>query len=113
MANLGAFYARNGRADDAVPLLERALRIAPTNLRARVNLGSALAYLQRYEEAIEQFERVVEEGNASTSVYNALARANKERGDLPAAAEWLRRSLELDPGQESMRRVLSQLEAQL
>jgi tetratricopeptide (TPR) repeat protein len=113
MANLGAFYARNGRAEEALPLLRRALRIDPGNVMARVNLASALAYLERYDEAIEQFEQVVEAGARSTAIYNALARANRERGDLRAAVDWLRRSLELDPDQAEMRAVLSRLEAEI
>ncbi len=34
MANLGAFYGRNDRVSEAVPLLERALWIDPDNQEA-------------------------------------------------------------------------------
>jgi Flp pilus assembly protein TadD len=110
MANLGAFYGRHGRAAEAVPLLERALRIAPGNQEARVNLGTALARLGRMDEAVTEFERAVEEGCREVGVYNALARIHGERGDLATAADWLRRSLEIDPDQERIRALLASIE---
>lgn len=111
MANLGAFYGRHGRAAEAVPLLQRALRISPGNEEARVNLGTALARLGRMNEAIAEFERAVRDGCREVGVYNALARAYGERGDLETAADWLRRSLEIDPQQEQIRRLLASVEA--
>jgi tetratricopeptide (TPR) repeat protein len=111
MANLGAFYGRHGRVEDAVPLLRRALRIAPKNVEARINLGSALARRGDLREAVTEFELVVEGGHHSTDIYNAIARAHIELGDLASAEPWLRRSLELDPGQEAVRKTVQQLEA--
>jgi tetratricopeptide (TPR) repeat protein len=111
MANLGAFYGRHGRADDAVPLLQRALRIEPANQEARINLGTALARLGRADEAAAEFERAVEGGSRDVGVYNALARIHGERGNLPAAAGWLRRSLEIDPDQQQIRELLGSIEA--
>jgi tetratricopeptide (TPR) repeat protein len=113
MANLGAFYARHGRAEEAIPLLDRALRIDPGNLEARVNLGTAFGSSGQLDRAIEQFERVVEGGHESTDVYNALARAYGEQGNLPVAADWLRRSLALNPGQPAIRQLLTRIEANL
>jgi len=55
MANLGAFYGRHGRQGDAITLLERALRISPGNLEARINLGSAFARSGRFPEAAAEF----------------------------------------------------------
>lgn len=111
MANLGAFLGRHGKAEEAVPLLERALRIEPGNVQARVNLGTAFGRLGRLGEAIEQFEIAVDGGLEQTVVYNALARAYGQQGDLETAAGWLERSLELDPSQEQVRQMLEQLGA--
>ena len=110
MANLGAFYGRHGRAEEAVTWLERALRIQPGNVEARVNLGTALGRLGRYEGAIEEFEQVVARGRGSAAVFNGLARAHGESGDLESAALWLRRSLQVDPSQPQIRRLLEQIE---
>jgi Tfp pilus assembly protein PilF len=110
MANLGAFYLRHSRVEDAVTLLQRALRISPENEEARVNLGTGLAMLGRMEEARAEFERAVEDGCRDVGVYNALARIHGERGELTQAADWLRRSLEIDPDQEQIRKLLASIE---
>jgi len=111
MANLGAFFGRHGKAEEAIPLLERALRIEPGNVEARVNLGTAFGRLGRIDEAIVQFEQVVDDGLEQPMVFNALARAYGQRGDLARAADWLQRSLAADPDQEAVRRMLQQLGA--
>jgi tetratricopeptide (TPR) repeat protein len=111
MANLGAFYGRHGRQGDAISLLERALRIDPGNVDARVNLGSAFARSGRFLEAAAEFELAFEHGRETTEMCNAAAAARAQGGDLGAAAEWIRRSLDLDPDQPKIRRTLAQIEA--
>ncbi len=113
MANLGAFYGRHGREAEAITLLERALRINPHNLDARVNLGSALARSGRLDEAVVEFEYAADNGRESPDVYNAIARAYGQQGDLSTAAVWLRRSLELDPGQSEVQSTLDRIEARI
>ena len=110
MANLGSLYGRHGRATDAVPLLQRALRIEPENLEARVNLATALAQLGRKAESMSELERVYEMGLRNPAICNALARAYGESGDLDTAAEWLRRSLEIEPNQPMIRQFLQSIE---
>jgi predicted AlkP superfamily phosphohydrolase/phosphomutase/tetratricopeptide (TPR) repeat protein len=111
MANLGAFYGRHGRQGEAITLLERALRIDPGNVDARVNLGSAFARSGRYPEAAAEFELAYEHGRQTTEICNAAAAARAQGGDLSSAAEWIRRSLDLDPDQPKIRRTLAQIEA--
>ena len=110
LANLGSLYGRHGRAPEAVPLLERALRVEPYNLEARVNLGTTLARLGRKAEAMAQLEEAYDRGFRVSAICNTLARTYGESGDFDAAAEWLRRSLEIDPDQPMIRQFLQSLE---
>jgi len=111
LVNLGRVYARDGRVEEAIPLLRKALGGSPRNYRARADLGAALASVGRWEEAIAEYQRVVDEGHPSPAVFNALADARFRQGDLPSAAHWLRRSLELDPDQASIRATLDRIES--
>jgi len=110
MANLGSLHGRHGRAEEAVPLLQRALRIEPDNLEARVNLGTALARLGRKAEAMAELEEAYDRGLRIPAICNALARTYGESGDLDTAAEWLRRSLAIDPNQPMIRQFLQSIE---
>jgi tetratricopeptide (TPR) repeat protein len=110
MANLGSLYGRSGRAEEAVPLLQRALRIEPDNLEARVNLGTSLARMGQKAEAMAELEEAYDRGLRIPAICNTLARAYGESGDVETAAEWLRRSLEIDPNQPMIRQFLQSLE---
>jgi Tfp pilus assembly protein PilF len=110
LANLGSLYGRHGRAAEAVPLLERALRVDPDNLEARVNLGTALARLGRKAEAMAELEEAYDRGLRIPAICNTLARTYGESGDLDSAAQWLQRSLEIDPNQPMIRQFLQSLE---
>ena len=70
--SLGAVLANLGPGTDAVPCLERAMRLAPSALHG-LNLGETLYELNRLEEA----ERVLRESLAidprSTAIKEALA----------------------------------------
>ena len=111
IANLGAVHLRAGRAPVAEPLLRRALRIQPANDEARVNLGTALAMQRRLDEAIDQFDDLVEGGSEDPAIFNALGRAYGEKGDLRSAADWFRRSLQVNPDQPAIREIVVKLQA--
>jgi tetratricopeptide (TPR) repeat protein len=55
----GVALAQQGRLDDALPLLERAVRIAPNHPQARLNFGAALAASGRPAEAAGQLREAV------------------------------------------------------
>jgi TolB-like protein/DNA-binding winged helix-turn-helix (wHTH) protein/Tfp pilus assembly protein PilF len=58
--------AYTGRANEAIPLAERAIGLDPLSLRAQVNLGVILNMARRYDAAVVQLERTLEldSGNA-------------------------------------------------
>ncbi len=109
MANLGSFYGRAGRLDDAVSILARAVRIEPANLEARVNLGAALAKLGRLEEAIANLEEARALGLRSAELLNAVGLAYAETGRAPEAIRALEESLALRPDQPRVQALLMEL----
>jgi serine/threonine-protein kinase len=54
---LGVFYYRRSRFDDALRFFRRAIEINPNNIRGYNNLGGILLHLGRNQEAREMFER--------------------------------------------------------
>jgi tetratricopeptide (TPR) repeat protein len=110
LSNLGSLLTDLERGDEAVQVLERALRVEPRHWQSRVNLIVALGKGGRLEEA----RRVYGEGEAAErerpEMLNALAYACYLNGDAAAARVHVRRSLALDPEQPEAQRLLEALE---
>ena len=79
---------------------------------ARMNLGAALGKAGRHAEAITQFEEARKRGFRSPTLYNGLAVAYHETGQLQKCIESLKESLALDPDQPEVRGMLSEVESQ-
>ncbi len=64
-----------GDIEGAIREYREFLALRPNRVKARSNLGAALAHVGRYEEAIEQYQRALaaEPGNASARLNLALA----------------------------------------
>jgi tetratricopeptide (TPR) repeat protein len=58
---LGDFYLKRGIGSLAIPEYEKAVGLDSTDIDLRFALGRALAFDQRYEEAIEQYKWVAEQ----------------------------------------------------
>ena len=95
--NLGAEITREGRPLVSQPLLAEAVRLKPDCTDARVNLGVALAMTGRLEEAVRQYDVVLEgEANLPVPLYNrGLALARLDR--LPEAVASFRAAAVLVP----------------
>lgn len=59
-SNLAAGLIGGDRTDEAIPVLERALELSPTDPTALQNLGAAHEYLGNYAAAAEYFRRLTE-----------------------------------------------------
>jgi tetratricopeptide (TPR) repeat protein len=59
-SRLGQLYLLEGRYDEAVERLQRALRYRPDSATAHANLASALAAREQYGEAIRHLRRALE-----------------------------------------------------
>jgi tetratricopeptide (TPR) repeat protein len=111
LANLGSLCARTGRSEEAIRILTRAVAKEPNNYEARMNLGAALGKSGRHQEAIAQFEEARRRGFKSPVLFNGLAIAYHETGQLQKCIDSLRQSLALDPNQPEVRALLADVES--
>jgi predicted AlkP superfamily phosphohydrolase/phosphomutase/tetratricopeptide (TPR) repeat protein len=107
LTNLGSMLVTDDLAADGLPMLERAHVRRPKSLELVVDLIVAHGKLGNLLKAADLFH----EAEASTRapdikhLYNAYAYACFLNGAMRDAAAYINRSLEIDPGQESARRL--------
>jgi serine/threonine protein kinase/tetratricopeptide (TPR) repeat protein len=89
------FYWARGRPEDAVALMERALRVDPGNVESRTMTADFLAEAGRLEEAVSSYKGIVETEPAEARPLFGLAEVLKRRGDVTGAIDILRRAYEL------------------
>src|SRR5262249_50734926 len=111
LANLGSLCARTGRSEEAIRILTRAVAKEPNNYEARMNLGAALGKSGRHQEAIAAFEEARRRGFKSPVLFNGLAIAYHETGQLQKCIESLQQSLALDPNQPEVRALLADVQS--
>ncbi len=95
--NLGLLAAREGRAAEAVPYFQQALRLNPDHLIALQNLGNAYRQLWQWEDARKTLDRAVELGPEDAEVNYSLAMVYAQLNDSDRAHEYLQRALNLRP----------------
>ncbi len=105
----GHMAFRVGRFSEAAEAFAAALAAAPESVRARVNLGSALAQAGRRDDAVGHYREALElEPDNRTARFNLgvlLARA----GDAPGAARALAGAVELEPSDVEARLELARV----
>ncbi|HEY2588572.1 MAG TPA: tetratricopeptide repeat protein [Tepidisphaeraceae bacterium] len=94
---LGVLRAQQGRGDDAVRLILRALELAPEYADAWNNLGLLLLAMPRYAAALDAFDKAVEYGPHLLQAHMSRARLLRGAGRFEEAAAAFRRALEIDP----------------
>lgn len=99
------FWAR-GWPDEAVALVERALRVDPGNLESRIMLGDFLAHAGRLDDAIAYYRAILEIAPADARPLFGLAEVLKRKGDVQGAISTLRKTYELS-GDEVGARALA------
>jgi tetratricopeptide (TPR) repeat protein len=96
--NLAALKAeQDGRFDDAMKALERAVQIAPQDIGARNALGLILARTERYREALAVFDGVVALAPEFAGAHCARGAALESMGRLKEAEAAYRHALDLQP----------------
>ena len=98
--NLGTALLARGRAADALPHFEEAIRIAPKYARGYLNLGRALAQLGRHQEAVVRFRESIAAVTRAADepiAHRHLAQSLEKLGRLDEALAAYRESLLLDP----------------
>jgi tetratricopeptide (TPR) repeat protein len=88
LANEGRALGKEGRTEDALILLERALAVARGYGRAWIDRGACLMLLRRYDEAIVSFDRAMTLDPRSRAV--CLQNKGQCLGDLKRSDEALR-----------------------
>jgi len=107
--NLGYEYALQGRWADAEAEISNAIRLDPQFTRAHVNLGMVLAKSERFEEALEAFDKVLPEADA---FYN-LGLMFRSQHRYQDAADAFRHVLMLDADFTAAQRQLEMIAPQL
>jgi len=83
----------------------------PNASQNHFNLGAMLAERGKIEEALASFERAEATGLKNPRVYVAIAKMRFRVGDEAGARRALVRALEVDPGHEEARSLLSALDS--
>ena len=94
---LGVLAYQAGRPEAAVDLIGRAIALYGENASFHNNIGEALRYLGRLDEAIVHFTKATELDPSAPEGHMNLGNALKQQGHLGQAIERYRRALELKP----------------
>jgi superkiller protein 3 len=94
----GLALFRDGRVDEAEPLLRAAVERAPDDPVAHFYLGQLLLTLRRLDEAEQHLRASQARRPDYAPLHYALSALHSERGELERALVDIERSLELDAG---------------
>ncbi len=100
--DLGFVLLKEGKAKEALPQLQRAIKIRPDSAEAHFQLASVLRALNMPAEAGKELDEFRQQKQQSVDENIAAAAGNEanqllSRGDYKAAAESYRKALDLDP----------------
>ncbi len=93
--NLGTSLLHAGRTQEAMPHIEKALRLKPESAAAHFNLGCALESAGRLPEAIEEFQSAVQLRTDFSEAHVNLGNALRQLGRTPEAILQYRQALRL------------------
>ena len=99
--NLAEVFRKQGRYAEAVASYEAVLEIDAGYPLAYAGMGMALFEARRYAEALPAMKRAVALAPAlptAATLHLYMGRAAREVGQLEAAAQHLRRAMEIEPG---------------
>lgn len=92
LVGFGVLYFRDQHVTAAPSLVsqqidaaENAVRTAPNNVSARINLGAMYTEAKRYDEAVAQFDEVLKVDSGNTDARMGKGTALLTKGDLTAA----------------------------
>ena len=109
-APLESYFAGLMTADEAMPILEKAMLVLPEDPRSYFYAGNLEADVGNAEKAIEYYEKTIQIIEADTSylqmelplgnfndVYLKLGELHHQQGDIETAVVYFKRALVLDP----------------
>jgi tetratricopeptide (TPR) repeat protein len=86
------FLWARGRPDDAVAVMDRALRVDPENLESRIMRGDFLAHAGRLDDAVREYSAIIAAEPASARALFGLAEVYKRLGNMKGAIGELRKA---------------------
>ncbi len=107
----GRVLARLGRSEDAICENERAVKIAPTFIRALIELGKLYGQTDRSADATARLEQAIAAGAEYADVHYLLGNLYGKQGFLGRARSAYRRALVLNDRYEAAQKALAALPA--
>jgi tetratricopeptide (TPR) repeat protein len=98
---LASFYLQQGKLQAALPHLERARAIKPTDYASGHDLALALLEMGKLDEARAQILQMMG-AQETAELHNLLGDVNERGGNLPGAAEEYQRAAHMDPTEEHL-----------
>ncbi len=108
-SQLGVAYCFANRLDDAIPVLEAALRENPSDANAAAFLGWLYKDRDRSSEAAALLERTVRDRPEDQGALFLLAQLTQSRGDVVQAASMLEKVVAKDPSHRAAHVLLARL----
>lgn len=93
--DLGDFLNQQGRFEEALPVLQQAVVIAPRNIRAHEILGKALLNLNRLADAQRELEAAVSVDPDHAALHYLLGQIYRKQGQMEKAKAEMQRFQEL------------------
>jgi len=106
---LSVVASSQGRSDEAVALLQKAVTKGIAGEMTYMNLGNLQARQKNFRQAIQSFDAANKKSPGNLRILFALGMCHLNTGNLPRAKELFEQVLKLDPGNEDARQVLKQL----
>ena len=91
---------QDGRFSDAEEFCRQALALSPDFDEAYYNLGRVLQKRERFDEAIDAFQAAVEISPDYAIAYREIGASFLNKGETMKAEQYIRKSLEIDAGDE-------------
>jgi serine/threonine-protein kinase len=92
---VATYFTARGWSEDAVELMERALRVDPENLETRIMLADRLQQAGRLQDSIALYRAIADAEPTDPRPRFGLAQALRRLGDIPGALGALRTAYEL------------------
>ena len=103
--NLGLLYSAQGRDQDSLTQLRRAVEINPKYYHAHFELASTLDRLDKLPEAAQEYEVAAPDYRSSGDYFYRLGLVYFRLGEGFKAKEKLRQAIDVSPGSESAARA--------
>jgi len=110
--DLGEVYRRQGKIDEAISELKKAIAMNPRYADAYHNLGNTYQQIGNFKEAIANYEKAVEFNPGLWQTYYNLCAVYYQLGRYNLAYRNIKKAIKLNPNDKNLREIKSLLESQ-